>query len=157
MERCKGFEEDAKKFYFLTAESSHLQINYELIRPMALRIIKNKTGPELMRFFEQLRKNMVLNKSNSHFSLGEKTAMLKDLKKDFYDGLMRDLMHHRCYELAEIVMAEKVKEKFPESIKDEILGLNIFSAQVKFDEYKEKFDILIDDDSKYEFNEYISQ
>ena len=64
MERCKGFEEDAKKFYFLTAESSYLQIDYELIRPMALRIIKNKTGPELMRFFEQLRKNIKLNSTN---------------------------------------------------------------------------------------------
>lgn len=63
LEKCKGFEEDAKKFYYLTAESSHLQIDYELIRPMVLRVIKNKPGSETLKLFEQLRKNVTLNKS----------------------------------------------------------------------------------------------
>ena len=157
MERCKGFEEDAKKFYFLTAESSHLQINYELIRPMALRIIKNKTGPELMRFFEQLRKNLTLNKANSKLEPAERQVLIKSIRKQFYDGLIVDLMDNKCYELAEIVMAEKLKEKFPETVTDELLGLNIYSAQVKFDQYREKFNLFIDPESPYEFNEHISK
>jgi len=61
MEKCKGFEEDAKKFYLLTSQSSHLQIDYEMVRPMFVRIIKNKGGPEVMKLFEQLRKNITLN------------------------------------------------------------------------------------------------
>lgn len=73
MEKCKGFEEDAKKFYFLTSESSHLQIDYEMIRPMAIRIIKNKGSAEVLRFFEQLRKNVVLNKSWAGVAGPEKT------------------------------------------------------------------------------------
>lgn len=157
MERCKGFEEDAKKFYFLTAESSHLQIDYQLIRPMALRIIKNKTGPELMRFFEQLRKNLTLNRRNSQLDSAERLPLLKSIRKDFYDGLIVDLMENGSYELAEIVMAEKLKEKFPETVHDELLGLNIFSAQVKFDQYREKFNLFIESESPYEFNEHISQ
>lgn len=150
MESCKGFEEDAKKFYFLTSESSHLQLNYELIRPMAQKIIKNKTGPEIMRFFEQCRKNITLNKVNSKLPPAEKSAMLKDLKKNFYDGLIGDLMINKCFELAEIVMAEKVKEKFPITENDEIIGLNIYAQQDKMSEYKEKFDILIGDANAYQ-------
>jgi hypothetical protein len=34
-----------------------------MIRPFVIRIIKNKGGPELVKFFEQLRKNIKLNKS----------------------------------------------------------------------------------------------
>jgi len=52
MEKCKGFEEDAKKFYLLTSQSSHLQIDYELVRPMFIRTIKYKGGQEVMKLFE---------------------------------------------------------------------------------------------------------
>jgi hypothetical protein len=52
MERIKGFEEDAKKFLILTHYSSHLQIDYEMIRPLVIRIMKNKGGPEIVKFFE---------------------------------------------------------------------------------------------------------
>jgi hypothetical protein len=54
--------------------------------------------------------------------------MLKDLKRDFYDGLIGDLMSSRSFELSEIVMAEKLKEKFTETINDELVGLNIYSS-----------------------------
>jgi len=63
MERCKGFEEDAKKFYILIGESSHLQVDYEMIRPLVIRLMKRQGGGEVMKFFEQLRKKIVLNKS----------------------------------------------------------------------------------------------
>jgi len=52
MEKCKGFEEDAKKFLFLTQRSSHLQIDYDMIKPMAIRMMRNRGGPETMKFFE---------------------------------------------------------------------------------------------------------
>lgn len=53
-------------------------------------------------------------------------------------------------------MAEKLKEKFTETINDELVGLNIYSSQVKFANYREKYEILLDDDGPYEFNEQIS-
>ena len=52
MEKCKGFEEDAKKFFILINQSSHLQIDYQMLQPMVRRIVKNKGGPEVMKFFE---------------------------------------------------------------------------------------------------------
>jgi len=52
MEKCKGYEEDAKKFLFLTQQSSYLQIDYDMIKPMVIRIIRNRGGPEIMKFFE---------------------------------------------------------------------------------------------------------
>jgi hypothetical protein len=48
LERCKGFEEDAKRFIILTHETRNVQIDYGLLRPMFLRAIKNKTGNDVL-------------------------------------------------------------------------------------------------------------
>ena len=50
-------------------------------------------------------------------------------------------------------MAEKTKEKFVETVNDELLGLNIYAAQDKFDEYKLRFDTLL---NNQEFDQAIS-
>ena len=63
MERSKGYEEDTKKFMILSLQSSSLQIDYEMIQPYVNRVIKKKGGQEIIKFFEQLRKNIKLNKS----------------------------------------------------------------------------------------------
>jgi hypothetical protein len=34
-----------------------------MIRPFVIRILKHKGGPELVKLFEQLRKNITMNKS----------------------------------------------------------------------------------------------
>jgi len=36
-----------------------------MCRPIILRMMKYKGGPEVIKFFEQLRKNIKLNKANS--------------------------------------------------------------------------------------------
>jgi hypothetical protein len=68
LERCKGFEEDAKRFIVLTAETKHVQVDYDLLRPLFLRTIKNKTGNEVLKLFEQFRKNLKLNKANGELT-----------------------------------------------------------------------------------------
>lgn len=103
MEKCKGYDEDAKKFLLLSTQSSHLQISYEMIRPFVIRVMKNKGGPELVKFFEQLRKNIKLNKSWDRKDPIKKSQKTKQLRKDFYDGLIYDLMENESFTLAEIV------------------------------------------------------
>ena len=61
-------------------------------------------------------------------------------------------MDNKCHELAEIVMGEKLKEKFNVNVSDELIGLNIYAAQTKFAEYRQKFELLIDDKSEYALN-----
>jgi len=95
---------------------------------MVNRLITHKGGPEIMKLFEQLRKNIHLNKSWEKKDKKEGYTKLRGIKKDFYDGLIYDLMKHKAYTLAEIVMAEKLKEKFDVNISDELIGLNVFSA-----------------------------
>jgi hypothetical protein len=113
LERCKGFEEDAKKFLMLvTQQSSHLQIDYEMCRPFVVRILRTQGGPEMIKFFEQLRKNIVLNQSWNKAETGSKNSEQRRIRKEFFDGLIIDLMKNESYTLAEIVMAEKLKEKF---------------------------------------------
>ena len=98
--------------------------------------MKNKGGPELIKLFEQLRKNILMNKSWDKRDPKERGKAQKALRKEFYDGLIGDLMTNESYTLAEIVMAEKVKEKFDVTENDEIIGLNIYAAQKKFPEYR---------------------
>lgn len=62
LERCKGFEEDAKRFIFLTSETHNLEYSYDLVRPMFIRTIRHKSGNEILKIFEQFRKNIKLNK-----------------------------------------------------------------------------------------------
>ena len=81
-----------------------------MIRPFVIRIMKNKGGPELVKLFEQLRKNIKLNRSWDRREAGIKSAKTKELRKDFYDGLIYDLMENESYTLSEIVMAEKMKD-----------------------------------------------
>ena len=95
MEKCKGYEEDAKKFLMLvTSESTRLQIDYEMCRPFVVRILKSKGGPELVKFFEQLRKNITLNASWGNQNTAGKSAELRRIRKEFFDGLIIDLMHN---------------------------------------------------------------
>lgn len=151
LERSKGFEEDAKKFLFLTRQSSHLQIDYQMIKPIINRIIKFKGGHEVLKFFEQLRKNIQLNRSWDSADRAEKADTLRALRKEFYDGLIQDLMGHNNYNLAEIVMVEKLKEKFSISMQDELIGLHIFAGQQKLAQYREKFEIFLNEELDEEF------
>lgn len=52
LERCKGFEEDAKRFIALTSESTKVQVDYDLLKPLFLRTIKNKSGNDVLKLFE---------------------------------------------------------------------------------------------------------
>jgi len=65
-------------------------------------------------------------------------------------------MDNQSYELSEIVMAEKMKEKFDITVNDELIGLNIYAAQKKFEDYRLKYDTLIDDESPYGFDSNIA-
>lgn len=149
LERCKGYEEDAKKFLTVVVkESSHLQIDYEMCRPVVNRILKHKGGPELVKFFEQIRKNIVLNanKAWNDVPVAEKNTELKRVRKEFFDGLIGDLVQNESYALSEIVMAEKLKEKFVVTAEDELIAVKIYAAQKKMEEYLEKFNLFFDDD-----------
>lgn len=63
LERCKGYEEDAKRFIFLTAETECLDFSYHMVRPIFLRNLHLKSGNEVLQLFEQIRKNIKLNRS----------------------------------------------------------------------------------------------
>jgi hypothetical protein len=99
LERCKGFEEDAKRFIILTHETKNVQIDYGLLRPMFLRAIKNKTGNDVLQLFEQFRKNIKLNKSGDALTSEEKTSTLRQIKMEIYDGLIQDLLQFKAYPL----------------------------------------------------------
>lgn len=72
--------------------------------------------------------------------------MLQTIRKDFFDGLIKDLMANRSFTLAEVVMDEKEKEKFPVTRNDDLLALKIYAAQLKMTEYREKFSLFFQDD-----------
>jgi hypothetical protein len=145
MERCKGYEEDAKRFIFLTSETDTLDFTYDLVRPIFLRNLSMKTGNEVLQLFEQIRKNIKLNRSARNLSQQEKVEKLQQKKRDFYDGLLRDLLHTQAYGLAQIVYSEKMREKFEQDINDQLVGLEIFASQRKIDEFTELYNKIVPD------------
>jgi len=62
LESCKGFEENAKRFIMLTGESENVQMDFGMLKPLFARTIRNKSGQEVLKTFEQFRKNLKLNK-----------------------------------------------------------------------------------------------
>lgn len=100
LEKCRGFEEDARRFVFLTTETEHLDFNYQLIRPIFLRSLRVNTSNEVLKIFEQFRKNIKLGKKYKDLNQNEKNDMLILKKKEFYDGLLKDLLDNKAYTLA---------------------------------------------------------
>lgn len=58
-------------------------------------------------------------------------------------------MTNESYTLAEIVMAEKSKEKFATTVNDELLAINIYAAQKKMDQYLEKFNVFFEGSEEF--------
>ena len=145
LERCKGYEEDAKRFIFLTSETETLDFSYDLVKPIFLRNMSMKTGNEVLQLFEQIRKNIKLNKSTKSLQPSEKHELLQAKKRDFYDGLLKDLIKQQAYGLAQIVYSEKMREKFESNIDDQLTGLEIFASQRKIDEFTEVYSKLVSD------------
>lgn len=141
LERCKGYEEDSKRFIFLTAETETLDFSYDLVRPIFLRNMSLKTGNEVLQLFEQIRKNIRLNKAAQ--ASPEKAELLNAKKREFYDGLLKDLISKKAFDLGQIVYSEKQREKFEQTISDQLTGLEIFSAQRKIDEFADLYGKLL--------------
>jgi hypothetical protein len=68
LEKCKGYEEDAKRFMIMTSDTENLDFTYSLNRPIFLRSINTKTGNDILKMFEQFRKNIKLNKGAQKLS-----------------------------------------------------------------------------------------
>lgn len=92
LERCKGFEEDAIRFLLLSSETDNIQVNYKMVQPLFLRAMQYKTGQDVLKLFEQFRKNIKLNRAGKTMEQADRSALLKKIKKEFYDGLMQDLL-----------------------------------------------------------------
>jgi len=143
LEKCKGYEEDAKKFVFMTSETETLDFSYDLVRPLFQRNMELKSGNDVLQLFEQIRKNIKLNRTAKSLSPAEKAVKLQEKRKDFYDGLLKDLLAKKAYALAQIVYGEKMREKFEPSVGDQLIGLEIFGSQRKIEDFSELFNKLL--------------
>ena len=111
----------------------------------------------MLKLFEQFRKNLKLNKSHISLKSEEKSARLKEIKKGFYDGLIEDLLQKDAYKLAQVIYSEKKRDKFKATINDHLIGLKIFSSQMKLEEYKELFNDLCREDTEFTFDKKIAE
>jgi hypothetical protein len=82
-----------------------------------MRTMRHKKGTDVLKVFEQFRKTLKINKHSSAFkdaSPDEKANMLKALKKNFYDGLIKDLIENNGETIANVIRVEKIKDGFPD-------------------------------------------
>mmetsp|Transcript_4313 Transcript_4313/g.7289 ORF Transcript_4313/g.7289 Transcript_4313/m.7289 type:complete len:464 (-) Transcript_4313:184-1575(-) len=157
LERSKGLEEDSKKFLLLSRQSSYLQIDFKMIQPLIQRLIKYKGGPEVIKLFEQLRKNITLNKQWDKVQYQDKSHLIKKLRKDFFDGMVLELLEAKSFQLSEIVMNEMLKEKFEITEADQIVAMRIYASQKKLEEFTAKFNLFIDRNGTYEFSAEVAK
>jgi len=75
-------------------------MNYKMVRPLFQRAMKYKTPQDVLKLFEQFRKNLKLNKSSKTWDPSTKELQKKTLKKEFYDGLIQDVCDSKAYALA---------------------------------------------------------
>ena len=59
-----------------------------------------------------------MNKASKELSSQEKTDKLAVIKKEFYDGLLKDLLNNKAYTVALLVYSEKLREKFESTVTD---------------------------------------
>lgn len=78
----------------------------------------HKTGTEVLQLFEQMRKNIKLNRSTKNLDPEQKLELLQQKKRDFYDGLLKDMLSKNAHSLAQIVYSEKMREKFDVTVDD---------------------------------------
>ena len=79
------------------------------------------------------------------------------MKRNFYDGLIKDLLDKKAYQLAQVIYSEKKREKFDVTLQDHIVGFEIFGAQSNIDEYKEIFSEVIKDGSDYKIDQNLCE
>lgn len=80
--------------------------------------MKHKNGSEVLKLFEQFRKNLKLNKANLKLQPEQRAELLKKIKCDIYDGLIKDLMAVKAYSLCQVIYTEKLREKYEVTIQD---------------------------------------
>ena len=65
-----------------------------------------KSGNDVLSLFEQVKKNLRLNKAHKDTPKEEKKEMLKEMKIDYYRKLIQDLIDNKAYSLAQIIYGE---------------------------------------------------
>lgn len=100
---------------------------------------------------------MKLNRSSKQMEPGQRSMKLKEIKKGFYDGLIRDLLQKEAYQLAQVIYGEKKREKFEVTISDQIIGFEIFSAQAKLEEYKDIFAEVVRDSDSFKLDQFVCE
>ncbi len=50
----------------MTGDTANVKVDYGVLRSLFLQAIKHKAGNDVLKLFEQFRKNLKLNKSFNH-------------------------------------------------------------------------------------------
>lgn len=67
------------------------------------------------------------------------------------------MLKKEAYQLCQVIYGEKMREKFEVTIADRVIGMQIFSAQKKIDDYREIFDELVRPNSRFQLDNYIAE
>ena len=111
------------------------------MRPLFKRNLKLKTGQDLLNLFDQVRRNIQLNK-RSQKDLDEEQQKLKldQIKSEYLNELLGDLIEAKAYSVAQIVYSEKQKATKEMNVQDKLQGLSILANQLKQTEFDSIFE-----------------
>lgn len=139
LESIKGFEQDAKKFLFMAKDSQDYQFSYKFASKFMRRIIAKKGMNEILKNFELCKKSLKINNCIQGREIEDEKAFEDNLREEFYDGILQDLLRNHKYEISKIVYGERMKETFKFSEKTKLLGLETFASMQMEEQFEEIF------------------
>jgi hypothetical protein len=98
-----------------------------------------------------------VNKSGQKIIASERSTLLKQLKIDFYDGLVTDLMKTKAYSLSQVIQSEKAREKFEPTIRDDLITMEIYANQHKLEEFQILYRAILGEKSTYVLDQQICE
>jgi len=103
------------------------------------RIIAKKGMNEILKNFELCKKSLKVNKNIQGREIEDEKAFEDNLREEFYDGILQDLLRNHKYEISKIVYGERMKETFKFSEKTKLLGLETFASMQMEEQFEEIF------------------
>lgn len=97
----------------------------------------------MLKLFEQIWVDLKLTISQSELPKAEQKFLIGNIRKEFYCGLIEDLIEYQGFDVAQIVYTELLNSHLKLNSVDRIIGLKISALQLKMDEFEPLFlDIL---------------
>ena len=138
LDRCKGLEKDVLRFLFSVNNTSHIQIDWDFVKPIFMRATTFKKGTEVLELFDYVKQKLLPNKKNELLPKEEQDALMNKIREEFYVELIDLLLNKKGFVAANVIYNE-YKKHMADADKNGILGMKINCTKGDINEFEKFF------------------